>query len=136
MIVLDTNVVSEVMRREPSQRVLQWLRDNESNLALPTITIAELAFGIERIRPHDRPERWGNALASIRKKLIDRILPFDEMSALIYGEVNGLAARSGNTQSVSDGMIAAIALRHNASLATRNLSHFLHVGLKLINPWD
>jgi predicted nucleic acid-binding protein len=135
MIFLDTNVVSELMRPEPQISVLAWIKRHEEDLALSTIAIAEISFGIERIRPAERSHRLERTFKSLRGRLKDNIFDFDEVAALAYGHFSGLRKRSGEPVAIADGMIAAVALRHKAQLATRNTKHFLGSGLRLINPW-
>jgi predicted nucleic acid-binding protein len=136
MIFLDTNVVSEIMRPMPDTTVLTWLKRNEDQLALSTIAIAEISFGIESIRPEERSHRLEKTFKALRGRLNDRIYDFDEISALAYGDFCGRRKREGEAVAIADGMIAAIALRHKAQLATRNTRHFINSGLKLINPWS
>ena len=135
MIFLDTNVVSEIMRPEPDTAVLTWLKRNEVALALSTIVIAEISFGIERIKPAGRSHRLEQTFKTLRGRLNDRVFDFDEISALAYGDFCGRRQRSGEAIAIADGMIAAIAVRHKAQMATRNTRHFLNSGLVLINPW-
>ena len=136
MIFLDTNVVSEVMRPHPAPVVLSWLAHQDSELALSAVAIAEISFGIERIRPAERAARLSRSFGDIRQHYSTRIFPFDETAALIYGAIMGEASRQGRPLSPPDAMIAAIALRHNAAMATRNTAHFRIEGLRIVNPWE
>jgi predicted nucleic acid-binding protein len=135
VIFIDTNVVSEIMRPEPDAAVVRWLKQHETELALSTVVTAEVSFGIERIRPAERSHRLERTLKELRTRLRSRIFDFDEMSALTYGDYCGRSTRSGEPLAIADGMIAAIAIRHKAKLATRNTKHFSSSGLDLINPW-
>jgi predicted nucleic acid-binding protein len=135
VIFLDTNVVSEVMRPKPAEAVLLWLELNIAELALSAVVIAEISFGIERIRPAERAPRLARAFASVRERFAARILAFDEDSATIYGVIMGEASRKGRTLSMLDGMIAATAMRYSATMATRNRKDFDVLGLKVVNPW-
>lgn len=135
MIFLDTNVVSEIMRPEPELTVLAWLKRHDDQLALSTIAIAEISFGIERIRPAERSHRLERTFKSLQARFENRVYEFDKVSALAYGDFCGLRKRTGDPVAIADGMIAAVALRHKAQLATRNTKHFLKSGLTLINPW-
>lgn len=136
MIFLDTNVVSETMRRTPDTAVIAWLVRNDAELALPTVTIAEIAFGIGKIRPHQRSARFEQDLAAWRHRFADRIFPFTEAAALAYGDIMSVALRQGRVMSAPDGMIAAIARVNDGRLATRNLADFETTGLDLVSPWD
>lgn len=136
MIFVDTNVVSEHLRQLPSEAVLTWLERFDTELALPTVTIAEIAFGISKIPADQRSRRLELGLAEWRRRLSDRIFGFTEEAALAYGRLMGEASLRGRAMSIPDGMIAAIALINSGRLATRNTSHFADTGLELINPWD
>ena len=103
---------------------------NDAELALPTVTIAEIAFGIGKIRPDQRAARLEQGFAS------DRIFPFTEAAALAYGDIMSAAPRQGRPMTAPDGMIAGIARINGGRLATRNLPDFETTGLELICPWD
>jgi predicted nucleic acid-binding protein len=135
VIFLDTNVVSEVMRTTPDRTVTGWLKRNEPELVLSSVVIAEISYGIERVRAAERSPRLVHDFLSIRQRFASRIQTFDEESALIYGRIMGTAKLAGRPMMAADGMIAAIALRHDAPLATRNSSHFEVRDLRLIDPW-
>jgi predicted nucleic acid-binding protein len=136
LIFVDTNVVSETLRAAPNPAVIAWLTRNDAELALPTVTIAEIAFGIGKIRPDQRAARLEEGLASWRHRFADRIFPFTEAAALAYGDVMSTALRRGPPMSAPDGMIAAIARVNGGRLATRNLSDFETTGVTLLSPWD
>ena len=136
MIFLDTNVISETLKPEPESLVVEWLIMHDSELAIPSVTIAELAYGIARIQPEQRAARLEQGLREWRQRFADRIFAFNERAALIYGEIMAEAAFAGRTLSMPDGMIAATALVNSGSLATRNIQDFMHIGIDLINPWS
>ena len=136
MIFLDTNVVSETLKKAPNEAVIAWLVRYDAELALPTVTIAEIAYGIQKIRPDQRAERLEQGLADWRRRFADRIFSLTEEAALAYGEIMGAAARQGRGMSAPDGMIAAIAQVNGGRLATRNLTDFETAGLALTSPWD
>lgn len=136
MIFLDTNVVSETLRKTPDPAVIAWLVRHDAEIALPTVTIAEIAFGIARVRPDERAVRLEQGLADWRHRFADRIFGLTEAAALVYGEIMGAATRQGLGMSAPDGMIAAIAQVNDGRLATRNLEDFRTTGLDLISPWD
>ena len=136
MIFVDTNVVSETARREPATAVLDWIAKRDAVLALSTVVIAELCFGIESVRADQRSKLHAANLNAWRRRLSKRIFGFDEPAALVFGRIMGEGKLRGRPMSTADGMIAAIALRHGASLATRNDEHFLIPGLVVMKPWS
>ena len=136
MIFLDTNVLSETLRKSPDPAVIAWLVRHDAELALPTVTIAEIAFGIQKIWPDQRANRLEKGLSDWRHRFADRIFGLTEAAALAYGEIMGGASRQGIGMSAPDGMIAAITRVNGGKLATRNLVDFQTTGLRLISPWD
>lgn len=136
MIFLDTNVISETLKKTPNEAVLAWLERFEIELALSTVVIAEIAFGIQKIRPDQRADRLSEGLSEWRRRYADRIFGLTEEAALEYGEIMGTASRKGRPMSPEDGMIAAVAKLNGGRLATRNLPDFSTTGLELISPWD
>ena len=136
MISLDTNVISETRRKTPNPAVIAWLLRSDAELALPTVTIAEISFGIGKIRPYQRTARLEQGLAAWRHRFADRIFPFTEAAALAYGDIMSAALRQGRPMTAPDGMIAAIAHINGGRLATQNLPDFETTGLELICPWD
>lgn len=136
MIFIDTNVLSETLRKSPDPSVIAWLVRHDAELALSTVTIAEIAFGIQKLMPDQRARRLEQGLADWRHRFADRIFGLTEEAALAYGEIMGAASRQGVRMSAPDGMIAAIAKINDGRLATRNLAEFRTAGLDLISPWD
>jgi predicted nucleic acid-binding protein len=136
LIFLDTNVISETLKKSPSPAVMAWLIRYDAELALPTVTIAEIAFGIEKIRPDQRATRLEEGLSEWRRRFADRIFGLTEGAALVYGQIMGAAVRQGFGMSAPDGMIAAITRENGGRLATRNLADFRTTGLDLISPWE
>lgn len=109
---------------------------HDAELALPTVTIAEIAFGIQKIVPDQRAGRLEQGLSDWRRRFADRIFGLTEEAALAYGEIMGTASRQGRGMSAPDGMIAAIARVNGGRLATRNLTDFGTTALELISPWE
>lgn len=138
MILLDTNVVSEVMRPAPSALVLGWLNESPTaDLFISSITIAELWYGLRVLPAGQRRD----ALVSRFEQFIEqgfrqRTLDFDAGAAHAYGDIMAKRQQSGRPMSVLDGQIAAIAAVHYGSLATRNVRDFDGCGIELINPWE
>lgn len=136
MIFLDTNIVSETLRKTPSEAVMAWLVRFDAESALPTVTIAEIAFGIQKIRPDQRADRLEQGLAEWHRRFADRIFALTEEAALAYGEIMGESVRRGRAMSAPHGMIAAVARVNGGRAATRNLEDFETTGLSLVCPWD
>jgi predicted nucleic acid-binding protein len=136
LIFLDTNVVSETLKNKPDEAVIAWLTRHDAELALPTVTIGEIAYGIQKIRPDERADGLKKGLSDWRRRFADRIFGLTEEAALAYGDIMGAARRRGREMSAPDGMIAAIARINGGRLATRNLSDFQTTGLELISPWE
>ena len=137
MIVLDTNVISETMRREPNAAVVDWLDSRPANdLYLCTPVLAELQYGIARLETSTRKA----TLLVVYRQMVDkifesRILTFDAPAAEIYGQLVAKRENEGKPITVIDAMIAAIAQSNSATLATRNTAHFTKTGLTLVNPF-
>jgi len=136
VIFLDTNVISETFRKLPDEAVISWLSRYDAEIALSTVAIAEIAFGIQKIVPDQRAARLEQRLSEWRHRFADRIFGLTEEAALDYGQLMGAAKRQGRPMSTADGMIAAIARVNGGRLATRNLSDFRETGLDLISPWE
>ncbi len=138
MILLDTNVVSEIIRPEPSPAVLQWMSDQQGlELFITAVTKAEILYGVEILAKGKRRK----LLESTLEGMFDvdfggRILAFDSACAGVFAEIAAARKRMGRPISVFDAQIAAIARVHRAKLATRNVSDFEHCQLSIINPWS
>ena len=135
--VLDTNVVSELMRDRPQPEVLLWVNDQpESTLFVTAVTEAELRYGAEILSAGRRRERL---LAEIEEMLKEefngRILPFDSHAARAYAVIAATRRSAGHPISQADCQIAAIARSQRASVATRDSEGFEDCGIDLLNPW-
>lgn len=135
MILLDTNVLSELMKPVPDLLVERWFLLNEEDCCLASVVIGELAFGIGKLDDGARKSNLQSQLFEWRIRFVNRSHPFDVAAAMIYGEVQANARKAGRSMSVPDAQIAAIARDKNFSLATRNAKDFSTTGLDLINPW-
>ncbi|WP_332820533.1 type II toxin-antitoxin system VapC family toxin [Pseudomonas sp.] len=138
MILLDTNVLSELMRAKPAPEVLAWVdAQSSSELFISAITVAEILYGIARMSDGKRKQGLLElATLMFEEDFAGRILPFDTEAAVHYA---GLAAESeaeGKVVDMADGQIAAIAALHDARVATRNVRHFDYLGVPVINPWE
>lgn len=135
MIFLDTNILSEVMKREPDAFVLQWLAKNDATLAISSIVIAELSAGIYSLHVAQRSPHLSEALMDWSARFTDRTYPVTLDVALLAGEMIGHAKLRGRPLQMADALIAAVAKLHGAPLATRNRSDFELLGIELIDPW-
>lgn len=138
MILLDTNVVSELMRPRPSPAVTAWIAaQSAANVYLSVITEAELCFGAAILPPGRRREMLGLAIEKLlRGVFARRILPFDSEAARMYAVVAASRRAIGLTIDHADCQVAAIARCHEAAVATRNVRHFEHCGIEVIDPWS
>jgi predicted nucleic acid-binding protein len=137
VIVIDTNVVSEITRTRPSVAVRAWLDSQISqDLFLCAPVLAELRYGIERLPKGRRREFLDVALGRIiGEGFPDRILPLDRDAALEFGRVVAHRDRLGRPIATMDGMIAAIAIVNRAAIATRDVEDFTGLGIDVIDPF-
>ncbi len=138
MIVLDTNVISEVVRPSPASEVIEWLNLQESSdLYVTTITLGEISYGVEVLPDGHRRTSLSRAVNRfVDQAFGDRVLVFDQESAHEYGQVMAGRRKLGRPLGAPDGQIAAITRRHRFQLATRNLKDFEECGIGLINPFN
>jgi toxin FitB len=138
VIILDTNVISELTRLVPHSGVIAWLDSQPvQETAITAITAAELRYGVRRMPDGRRKTELSGAVnAIIDTDFRNRVEPFDVLAADQYADVVATRERAGQPISISDAQIAAICRAMNASLATRNTSDFTGTGVKLINPWE
>ena len=136
MILLDTNVLSELAKPQPDPRVVSWVRRSAAALAVPTIAIAEMAYGIEKLVEGRRRQDLLAALQRLVTEFADRLFDFNVKSAWAYGGILASARRAGRPMTVPDAAIAAIAKANGCALATRNARDFATAGLEIINPWQ
>ncbi len=138
MIVLDTNVISELVRHRPDPGVLAWVDARSvADLYVTSVTVAELLYGVERLPPGRRRAGLGAAVGDlITVDFAGRVLPFDAAAAVTYAQVVAERERAGHPIGMADAMIAAVALEVGAVLVTRNVKDFAGVGLDLVDPWD
>lgn len=138
MILLDTNVVSEAFRPRPNPAVVAWLNEQPAAMVyICTPVLAELHYGVERLPPGSRASSLRALISKMETEgFQDRILSFDTAGADAYGRIKTAREKLGRSIQVMDALIAAIALTHGASLATRNLDDFADIGLDLINPFE
>ncbi len=138
MILIDTNVIAELMRADPSQAVLDWFgQQDAADLFIAAITAAELRTGVASLPEGPRRDRLHLAMdAMIDQDFQGRILPFDTSAARPYAEIAARRRAAGHPMAEADCQIAAIARATKATLATRNARDFDGCGLRVINPWN
>lgn len=138
MIVLDTNVLSEIMRAKPDPAVLAWLdAQPPDDLWLNSVVAAELLYGVARLPEGARKQQLALAVsAMLEQDFAGQILSFDLNAASVYAVMLAERERIGQSMAMADAQIAAICLSREAKLATRNTRHFEGFGLTLMNPWD
>lgn len=138
MIILDTNVISEPLRASADKNVTDWINAQDiGTLYLSTIAIAEVRYGIAIMQDGKRKELLHSNLEQRVLPLFEnRILAFDLAASQSYAILRSNARSAGQAIAQADGYIAAIALAHGFSIATRDTKPFTAAGLTVINPWD
>lgn len=138
MIILDTNIISELFRQQPAFEVMAWLEAQPAQALVTTsITLAELRFGVHSMPSGKRKEHLVNAITEmLESHLLEAILPFDQGAAEIYGMLAADLRNRGIEVGQSDKMIAAITLFHDVTLVTRNEKDFLPCHVNVFNPFN
>lgn len=138
MILLDTNIISELIKQQPNKNVETWLASQlAADIFITSITTAELRYGVAILPPGRRREEIYAAIEAIlAEDFSDCILPFDELASVAYAEWAAERRRVGRPIAQFDARIAAIARSRGAALGTRNVADFEGCGIKVINPWD
>ena len=138
MILLDTNVISELMRGSPEPRVASWLQALQSEpISTSVITLSEITYGLEKLPDGRRKQSlWDRFDTFIGPESGFTILPFDEAAAILSGRFRQQREAAGLHGHVEDMMIAGVAFANEASIATRNVKDFEGLGVTLINPWE
>jgi hypothetical protein len=138
VIVLDTNVISELIRKDTAAEVVAWVdRHPGDQVFITAVTAAELLYGVTRL-PNGRRKQ---VLAAKVRDLIDedfedQVLPFSSDSAHHYAEIVAVRERLGKPISMADAQIAAICRQYDLALGTRNTKDFADTGIRVLNPWD
>lgn len=138
MILLDTNVLSALMRREPDRTVVAWLDDQPGeSIWTTTITILEVRTGIELLEQGRRRRQLEQAFGEVlTEDLGGRVQPFDQPAAEAAASIAAARQRAGRPVEIRDVQIAGIATARRATLATRNTRHFDAVGVNVVDPWS
>jgi predicted nucleic acid-binding protein len=137
VIILDTNVVSELMRPSPAPAVLGWLHQQDSaELFTTAVTAAEIRYGIARLPEGRRKNDLARAANEVFAAFPDQVLPFDLKAATTYADLVARCERLGSPIDGFDGQIASICQVHGALLATRNVKDFHSTGIATADPWQ
>jgi toxin FitB len=138
MIVLDTNVLSEVLRPAPEQRVLTWLEDqSRSALFTTTVTRGEIFYGLRLLPAGARRQNlWDATQIIFNDDFAGRVLSFDNDAADAYADIAASRRSQGKPISQFDAMIAAVVRSRGAVLATRNVKDFIDCGIEIVDPWN
>jgi predicted nucleic acid-binding protein len=137
MIVLDTNVVSELMRPTPSPAVEAWVRARRSeDLYTTAVTVAEIGYGIERLPDGARKTLLATTAQQLFSAFAEHVLAFEGAAAGVYGSIVSGRDRAGAPIDGFDAQIASICRAHGATLATRNVKDFARTGIEVLDPWD
>ncbi len=136
MIILDTNVLSALMRQVPEAAVVAWL-DKQPRISVWTtsITVFEIRFGLQILPAGKRRNALTMAFEELLLKINQRVIPFDAGAARLASELMALRHRRGKPVELRDTMIAGIVLTHKATLATGNTAHFEDLSTPIVNPW-
>ena len=136
--LLDTCVISEVVRKRPAPEVVSWLAaQDEDHLFVSVLTLGELHKGIARLDDSARRstlEAWVDG--DLRRRFDGRVISVDPAIAERWGRIAGAAERTGQVIPVIDGLLAATALENGLTLVTRDVSHMDPAGVDLLNPWE
>lgn len=137
-MILDTNIVSEIMRPEPNPQVMSWLNEQNINeLYLTSISLAELYFGLYRMPEGKRKIGLLEQLQHILDNVFrQQLLDFTHKQSAYYGEICTRAEKIGRPMAIADAQIAAITVYHQTSLVTRNIKDFEYSNIELINPFE
>ncbi len=133
--LLDTNVISEIIRSAPDSRVVAFL-DGRDDLWLSSIVIHELEYGVRRLPQGQRRSALRNDLSRFLTEYDDRILPLDRTAAEWAAQFRVQAGQSGLVLSLGDALIAGTTRTHELTLATRNVADFEILDLQVVNPWE
>jgi predicted nucleic acid-binding protein len=138
MIILDTNIISEMMKKSPDQAVADWFKSQDNNqLYITVLTVAEIKYDISLLPEGKRREKLDTDASHMFNSVFrDKILSFDYDAAHHYPIAHQHRKAVGKTMTVMDAELAAICKSNNAALATRNTKDFTDISVELINPFD
>lgn len=136
--LLDTCVISELIKKQPNSKVVQWISDiEEANLFISVLTIGELHKGIEKLpesRKKNKLHKW--VTYDMKKRFQNKIIDFDLHTASIWGKIQAKSEMSGQKLPAIDSLIAATGVSHDLIVVTRNTKDMESSGVELLNPWE
>ena len=137
MLIVDTNVISELMRPAPTGSVAQWFEQQPlEQLAITAVTVGEILYGLDLLPDGRRKADLAGRFATVLQRAFSGyVLPFDDAAAAVYARIRGDRNRAGRPISINDAMIAAIARTQSGTVATRNVADFEQCGIAIVNPW-
>jgi predicted nucleic acid-binding protein len=136
--LLDTCVISEIIRPKPSIKVTKWIKKgDETNFFISVLTIGELHKGIEKLDESKRKEELHNWVENdLKERFWTRIIDIDLQIAMVWGKIQGMTERIGSPMPAIDSLIAATGITHHLTIVTRNTSDMKECGVALLNPWE
>lgn len=136
--LLDTYVISETFRPNPSSKVIEWInKEDESNFFISVLTFGELHKGIEKLTESKRKEELHNWVENdLKERFMNRIINIDLQIAMLWGKIQGIAERSGRPMPAVDSLIAATGMALHLTVVTRNTADMKESGVALLNPWE
>ena len=136
--LLDTCVLSELIKKAPSQKVVKWVsKTEETNLFISVLTIGEIHKGIEKLPESKKKEKlhkWVNY--DLQERFKNRIVNFDLQTATVWGQIQAQSELSGKALPAIDGLIAATGISYDLTVVTRNTTDMEVSGVALLNPWE
>lgn len=136
--LVDTCVISELIKKQPNPKIVQWLaKVEESSLFMSVLTIGEIHKGIEKLPESRKKEKLHDWVRyDLEERFQNRILDFDLQTAVIWGRIQAHSELSGKAMPAIDGLIAATGLSYDLAVVTRNSTDMEISGVTLINPWE
>jgi predicted nucleic acid-binding protein len=135
--LMDTCVISEIIRPKPSSKVIAWIKkEDESNFFISVLAFGELHKGIEKLAESKRKEELHNWVENdLTERFLGRIIDIDIQVAMLWGKIQGIAEKAGKPMPAVDALIAATGIAHHLTVVTRNTADMEESGVALLNPW-
>lgn len=136
--LLDTCVISEIIRPNPSIKITKWIKmEDENNFYISVLTIGELHKGIEKLDESRRKEKLHTWVEhDLKERFWKRIIDIDLQTAVVWGKIQGMTERVGKPMPAIDSLIAATGIAHHLTVVSRNTSDMKESGVTLLNPWE